>query len=159
MIIFTHKEDWFYEGNVSAQIINYFKGNFYEIVKDNSLNTKAHGVDIIVKNANSLIVMEVKGYPSKYHTKGINVGKLKVTKPQHQAKHWFGEVIMKTIYNYSKYKDEKNLKLAIGIPQNDVYSDLIEIVKDYFIKNNLDLFIYFVSEKGEITIQNLNEQG
>jgi hypothetical protein len=120
---YDHKTDWYYEGNISRALINYFIEFGFTVVKDNSDNIKERGLDIIIKNSTSYIIMEVKGYPTRFHTKGLNKGKLKITKPELQAKHWFNEVIMSTLLNYKKFRDEPNLKLAIGLPKFEIYEN------------------------------------
>jgi len=154
---YDHKSDWFYEGNISRTLINYFIKNGFSIIKDNSENIKARGVDIIIEDNASYIIIEIKGYPTCYHTKGANKGKSKVTKPKLQAKHWFKEVIMTSILNYSKYKNKPNLKMAIGLPKFEIYEKLVKNIEDYFSVNKLDFTVFFVSENSKVEIQNLNK--
>ncbi len=45
---FDHKNDWYYEGNVSKKLVEYLKNENYTILKDNSENIKSKGIDIIV---------------------------------------------------------------------------------------------------------------
>jgi len=147
---YDHKTDWYYEGNISRVLVNHFIEMGFTVLNDNSDNIKERGVDIIVKDSKSYIIIEVKGYPTRFHTKGINKGKPKVTKPEHQAKHWFNEVIMTTLLNYSKFRDEPNLKLAIGLPKFEIYEKLVNNIKDYFSDNKLEFKVYFVDENSKV---------
>ncbi len=45
-------------------------------------------------------IIEVKGYPTTVHTKGKDKGKPKPTNPKLQAKHWFSEALLSSIFNY-----------------------------------------------------------
>lgn len=154
---YDHKLDWFYEGNISRTIVNHYAKMGFTVLKDNSNNLKARGVDIIIKNSASYIIIEVKGYPTRFHTKGINKGKPKVTKPEHQAKHWFNEVIMTTLLNYKKFKGEPNLKLAIGLPKFETYEKLVKNIEGYFSDNEIDFRVCFVDENAKVEEQNLNK--
>jgi hypothetical protein len=141
-----HKSEWFYEGNISLAIVKYLINTKFSILKDNSKNIKNRGVDIIAENNKKKMLIEVKGYPSTFHTKGEYIGKIKKTKPEHQAKHWFNEVIMTSISNYSKYRAEKNIQIAIGLPQKKTYSDLLSLIKPFINDHNIKINIYLVDE-------------
>jgi len=151
---YDHKVDWYYEGNISRTLVNHFIEMGFIVLKDNSDNIKERGVDIIIKDSTSYIIMEVKGYPTGFHTKGINKGKPKVTKPELQAKHWFNEVIMTSLFNYNKFKDVPNLKLAIGLPKFETYEKLLKNIEDYFSDNKLEFKVFFVDENSIVQEQN-----
>ena len=152
---YDHKSDWYYEGNISRTLVNHFTKIGFTVLKDNSDNIKERGVDIIIEDSTSYIIMEVKGYPTRFHTKGINKGKPKVTKPEYQAKHWFNEVIMTTLLNYNKFRGKPNLKLAIGLPKYETYEKLLNNIQDYFSDNKLEFKVYFVDENSKVEEQNL----
>ena len=152
---YDHKTDWYYEGNISRVLVNHFIEMGFTVLNDNSDNIKERGVDIIVKDSKSYFIIEVKGYPTCFHTKGINKGKPKVTKPEHQAKHWFNEVIMTTLLNFNKFRDEPNLKLAIGLPKFEIYEKLVNNIKDYFSDNKLEFKVYFVDENSKVEEKDL----
>ena len=152
---FNHKTDWFYEGNISLELIENFISSKYKVIKDNSLNVRHRGVDIIVENEDFLYVIEVKGYPSIYHTKGQNKGTIKVTKPKHQAKKWLYEVIMTSISNFKTYQSNKKLRLGIGLPDNLEYRDLLKTINVFFISYSIDLYVFLIDENGAVSTVNL----
>jgi hypothetical protein len=154
---YNHETDWYYEGNISRALVQYFSEKGFTIIKHNSDNIKERGVDIIIEDSTSFIIMEVKGYPTSFHTKGPNKGKPKVTKPKLQAKHLFNEVIMSAILNYSKYRAKSNLKLAIGIPKFEIYEKLVKNIEEYFSANELEFQVYFVDEYYNVEELNLNK--
>ena len=151
---YDHKVDWYYEGNISRTLVNHFIEMGFIVLKDNSDNIKERGVDIIIRDSTSYIIMEVKGYPTRFHTKGLNKGKPKVTKPELQAKHWFNEVIMTSLFNYNKFKDVPNLKLAIGLPKFETYEKLLKNIEDYFSDNKLEFKVFLVDENSIVQEQN-----
>lgn len=156
MTEYNHQDDWFYEGQISKKLVAYFIKNGYSVLKDNSDKISARGEDIIVSIHGQQEIIEVKGYPTTVHTKGKDKGKPKPTNPKLQAKHWFSEALLSSIFNYQKQKVKNNFKLALAFPLNDRYKELIGKVEDFFTDNNLSLKVYFVDESGTVTIDNLN---
>ncbi len=156
---YDHKSDWYFEGQISHAIVRSLKNLGYQILKDNSDNTKARGEDIIAVSPNGITeIIEVKGYPSEYHTKGKQIGHPKPTKPKQQAKHWFSEVILSSIYNYAKHNDKGDFILVLGLPKMERYKELQSKVEDFFTDHNIDIKIYFVDKNGHVTIENLNSK-
>ena len=159
MADYNHKNDWFYEGNVSGALVLYLKDQGYKIIKDNSPDISARGVDIIAISPKGVSeIIEVKGYPTAYYTKTVNMGMLKKTSPKLQAKHWFSEGILSCMFNYSKYKENGAIRLALAFPLDDSgrYKELISKVEDYYTAYNIDFRIYFITKEGDISIDNLN---
>ena len=152
---YNHKTDWYYEGNISRILVNHFAKKRYDILKDNSDNIRAKGEDIIIKNEKHFIVIEVKGYPTRFHTKGPKKGERKTTKPELQAKHWFKECISTSILNYRNHSKTPNLILAIGLPKFNLYEDLLKNIKPYFSDNKLMFIVYFVDENEKVEEINL----
>lgn len=157
MADYNHTSDWYYEGNISKKLVEFFTDNEYVVIKDNSANIKARGEDIIVEQGGVKIVVEVKGYPTEFQTKGTTKGTPKVTKPTLQAKHWFSEAILSSIFNYKKHENNSNTKLAIAFPKFERYEVLVTKVKPFFKKHKIDFTVYFVHENGEVTIDNLGK--
>ncbi|MFN3444417.1 MAG: hypothetical protein ACK44D_01635 [Bacteroidia bacterium] len=123
---YDHTVDWYYEGNISKAIVTYLKSSGYEIRKDNSDKIRARGEDIIAISGDGIKeIIEVKSYPTEYHTKGNKIGHLKSTPPRLQAEHWFSDVILSSINNYLKHKRQKGkFRLALGFPNMDRYKEL-----------------------------------
>jgi hypothetical protein len=140
-------------------LVNYFIDKGYEIIKDNSYNISAKGEDIIVSIKGQREIIEVKGYPTTYYAKGPKKGEPKPTKPKLQAKHWFSEALLSSIFNYQRHKVNGNFKLALAFPLTDRYKELIGKVEDFFTDKNIDFKVYFVDETGAVTIDNLNKIG
>lgn len=156
---YDHKKDWFYEGQISSKLVEYLRNKGFEILKDNSKNINARGEDIIAVKDGITELIEVKGYPTDFYTKGQNKGLPKKTNPKLQAKHWFSEVLLSTIYNYQKHRtNKKKLQLAVAFPLFDRYTELIKNTSDFFIDFGIDIKVYFVNENGLIMEKNLNQK-
>ncbi len=156
---YDHTIDWYYEGQISSKLAEHLQSKGFEILKDNSKNIRARGVDIIAVKDGITELIEVKGYPTDFYTKGEKKGLPKKTNPKLQAEHWFSEVLLSTIYNYQKYQTNKqNLQLAIAFPLFDRYTDIIKNTSDFFIDFRIDIKVYFINEKGLIMENNLNKK-
>ena len=155
---YNHKDDWFYEGNVSGKLVEYLNAEGYEIIKDNSKKVTAHGIDVIARQPSGVIeLIEVKGYPTIFHTKGANKGEIKVPHPTLQAKHWFSEAILSSMFNYRKYKGKSDFILALAFPSDNDgrYKKLIGKVEDFFTDHKVNFKVYFVCEDGSVKVDNL----
>jgi Holliday junction resolvase-like predicted endonuclease len=152
----NHINEWFYEGRISKCLVEYLIKNGYEIIKDNSDNIYAKGEDIIASRKGLQEIIEVKGFPTTYYAKGPKKGQPKPTKPKLQAKHWFSDALLSSIFNYQKQKGNKKFILALALPLNERYKELISSVEDFFTDNGIDFKVYFIDENGFVFIDNLN---
>jgi Holliday junction resolvase-like predicted endonuclease len=151
---FDHTQDWFYEGNVSKNFVEYLKEEGHIIEKDNSDNPKAKGIDIISEKDDIVYLTEVKGYPSEYYVSGDKQGQKKPTSPKLQAKHWLSEAILSTMFNYGKEKEKrkgKEIELSVVLPKHERYRELLEQLSP-FIKDLCTeaITFYMVDKNGEV---------
>lgn len=151
---YNHKIDWYYEGNVSKAIVAFLKLQDYKIIKDNSSKISERGEDIIASKNETTLIIEVKGYPTEFHTKGKNKGQKKNTNPKLQAKHWFSEGLFALMKSYSKYTDTK-IEIALGLPKHQRYDELLEMVKAFFTEHRIGLKIFFVDDQNIVTEESL----
>jgi hypothetical protein len=151
---YDHTKDWFYEGNVSKHIVDFLEKSKYNVIKHNSNKISDRGIDIIAELNGNTELIEVKGYPTEYYTKGDKKGQKKPTNPKLQAKHWFSEAILSSVFNYADIK-YKNKVIALGLPFFPRYKELIEKVHPFFYENKLTVKVYFVNQNGNVTITNL----
>jgi Holliday junction resolvase-like predicted endonuclease len=149
---YTHVNDWDYEGNISRRIVRYLKSKGYQVLKDNSDNCRARGEDIIAVSPEGIKeVIEVKGYPTEFHTKGEKLGQRKPTNPKLQAGHWFQEALGSSINNHSKHVGRGKFVLGLGLPFVERYEQLIRKAQPFFIDNHIELKIYLVPPMGKVT--------
>jgi Holliday junction resolvase len=120
--------------------------NDWKITKFNE-NKRQKGPDIIAEKNQEQLVIEVKGYPSKYYVRGKKKGKLKPTPPELQATHWFAEAILSVLL---KKSENSKIKIAIGLSDFEKYRELIEKIK--FVRRKIGIEFYLVRENGQIEI-------
>jgi hypothetical protein len=150
-----HLVDWFHETNVCNAIAKHLLCDGFQV---RQAKLKDKGVDILASSKKENILVEVKGYPSIYHTKGKNKGSIKATDPKLQSHHWFQEALVTVLSRYSLYRETENLKLAIGFPNISRYHDLINNLCPFFIDHNIDLRVYFVDSNGQVSVSSMKGQ-
>lgn len=155
---YNHRKDWYYEGNISRMLVLYLEGLGYRITKDNSKDPSARGEDIIAVSRDGITeIIEVKGYPTGYYTKGSNIGKKNKTNPKLQAKHWFSEAMLSCFSNYSKHRNSNKFVIALAFPLVERYKELLKKVEDYFTDYNLPFKVYFVDNEGSVLVDNFSK--
>ena len=153
---FSEQNNWYHEGQVSKKLVEYLKARGYTISKDNSDRISARGADIIADIQGEKEIIEVKGYPTTVYMIGKDKGKQKRTDPKLQAKHWFSEALLSSIFNYQQSKEKYSFNLALAFPLIDRYKELIGKVEDFFTDYNISIKVYFIDMNGTVTIDNLN---
>lgn len=146
-------DDWFGESNISKALVEYLKEQGYKIIKDNSENKSAKGIDIIAEKDRKRELIEVKGYPSIFFAKG-EPGVSKTTSPRLQSTHWFDGCLSSTIKNY----ENENDVLVMAYPACARYEKLMHVRQAFFTDHDVSIKIYFVKEDGSVVIDNMNRK-
>ena len=95
--------DWYWEGNVVDAVERYLSSNGWEIVAKANTHSKEQGVDLHAVRAGKTLLVEVKGYPSKYYRDPTRSGDKKPTNPTNQAQQWYSHALLKAIRLQTKY--------------------------------------------------------
>ena len=144
MTSWQYEDEWFEETNVSTKIRDYLVSTGYQIIKFNEDKTKK-GYDIETKKDSTMMVVEVKGYPSEEYVSGDNKGQKKPTHPNLQAKHWFSEALLTLLL--AKCNDW-DTKISFGLPDFPKYRELIAKITP--IMKNAEIDCIFVKENGDV---------
>ena len=143
----SYEEEWYEEMHIAKHIRDYLTNNGYEITRFNE-DKMLHGNDLIaVKNGKELII-EVKGFPSRYYVRGPKAGLPKPTHPNLQAKHWFSDALRALMNAKSVNLDAE---IAFGFPECKKYHDFIDKISP--LLGRLDCHCYFVDQNGSIKYQ------
>ncbi|GGH01493.1 hypothetical protein GCM10007415_42030 [Parapedobacter pyrenivorans] len=153
---YDYTTEWFYESKISTEIVNHLNAMGYTFEKDNSDKIQNKGEDIVAVKHNTRWVIEVKGYPANVITRGKRKGEPKKTRPDDQAKIWFGKALVGCMKFYRRHcnKQEK-LKLAIALPKKKVYMDLAKEFSLFFRNFHINFFVLLVDKRGKIKKINL----
>lgn len=96
-------ENWFWEGNIQAKVIEYLVSQNCHIRSVADTATRQQGIDIIAEKNGKKLCVSVKGFPNATPR----------TNPSVQAGHWFKQAIFDMI----DYRErDKNVMLALALP-------------------------------------------
>jgi len=105
--------------------------------------TREAGVDLHATKDGKVLLVEIKGYPSKFYMRGEKKGLQKPTNPRTQARHWYSEVLLSAILRKT---DQPTANVAIAFPEFDVFVNFARRTEEALRK--LDIGVIFVDESG-----------
>lgn len=131
-------ENWFWEGNVQAKVINYLVGQGYNIRSVADTASHQPGKDVVAEKDGEHLWVSVKGYPQGTDR----------TNPSAQAGHWFKQVIFDVI----EYRErDGNVLLAVALPDYPRYRSLA--LKISWFKPVANFSYLWVKEDGAVSAE------
>lgn len=137
--------DWFWEGNVADSLARYLSAAGWQIASKANSHSKERGVDIHASRGDAMLLIEVKGYPSKNYRDPRRAGERKPTNPTNQAQHWYSHAVLKAMRLQTKYPDAK---VAVAFPDFPRYRTLFQETQGAFKK--LDLALLLITKDGDV---------
>jgi len=141
------ENEWFWEGNVVRALAEYLRNKDWKIERTANTESRETGVDIFARKGEEVLLIEIKGYPSKNYQRGKKKGTPKVTAQGTQARHWFGEVLLSAILRQTEHP---TATVAIALPDFTVYNNLIRRSRNAL--NKLGILIFVVKKNEPIEI-------
>jgi hypothetical protein len=145
--------EWHCERMVVGSVVSYLKQEGWTIESVADTETRAHGADIRAQREGRLLIVEAKGYPLTVYARGKNKGQPKPTKPDVQARHWYGHVLFDAILRQSKYPAAI---IAVALPDFPVFTSLI--ARTQFALCKLGIGVYLVRATGSVERIELTSQ-
>jgi hypothetical protein len=105
------------------------------------------GADIRAQRQGQILIVEVKGYPSKVYERGTRSGQPKPTNPATQARHWVAEALLTALLRQSESEADQ---VAIAFPDFPVYTKLLARLAEPVTKLGLQVLI--VRESGLVVV-------
>lgn len=134
----TKKENWFWEGNVQAQVVSYLAGQGYQIMSVADTASRQRGKDIEAENNGKTVWISVKGYPE---------GTTK-TQPSTQAGHWFKQAV----FDILEYRGENtDVELGLAIPDFPRYRNLADKIR--WLQPVAEFTYYWVEDSGNVLVE------
>jgi hypothetical protein len=137
----SHSKDssrqWFWEGNVQAQLVRYLSGQNYRIRSVADTLTKQRGIDIVAERNGEVLWISVKGYPAGTDR----------TPPSTQAGHWFKQAIFDVL---SYRGQDKSVSLGVGLPDYKRYRALSSKID--WLRPIADFRYFWVEETGVVSV-------
>jgi hypothetical protein len=118
----------------------------WSIKRTANTESRESGVDIRAQKEDEILLVEVKGYPSKVYERGVNQGQPKRTNPSTQARHWYGEVLLSAILRQG---GSPQATVAIALPKFTVYTNLIQRTQHALSKMGVEVFV--IDESGVVS--------
>ncbi len=141
-------DDWFWEGNVVAQIVNYLRETGWTIEQVADTKKFESGDDIRATRDGETLIIEVKGYPAAVYMQGKKKGQ---PKPQSirtsQISRWFGALLLTAILRQS---DNPGAVVGMALPNFPEYRRLLE--RTAVSLQKLDLIVFIVHENGQVEV-------
>lgn len=140
-------DDWFWEGNVVTAVAENLRNMGWAIESIADTKTRAPGVDLHATKDGKVLLVEVKGYPSKFYMRGEKQGTEKPTNAGTQARHWYSEVFLSAIIRQT---DCPTATVAIAFPEFDVFVKRVKQTENALRK--LDINVFFINESGSMRL-------
>lgn len=137
--------DWFWEGNVTNAVANYLREQGWAIISQADTGKKERGVDIRAARLKEILMIEVKGYPSRGYRDPNRSGETKPTSPSLQAQHWYAHALLKAVRMQSAYPAAQ---VAIALPDFPRYRSLFN--ESAAALRLLRVVTLFVAETGQV---------
>jgi hypothetical protein len=139
--------DWFWEGNVVIAVAENLRKRGWTIEGTANTETREAGVDLHATKNGKVLLVEIKGYPSKFYMRGEKKGLPKPTNPRTQARHWYSEVLLSAILRKTV---QPAAIVAIAFPEFDVFESFVRRTEEALRK--LGISVLFVDESGGMRI-------
>lgn len=143
------KDDWFWEGNVQNNIIDYLKSDNYSDIRSVDTESKEKGPDITAIKSKRKWIIEVKGYPSDKYVADFGQkkkGEKKSSKPSTQAGKWFSGALLSVLL---KKGDNPDSEIGIGYPDFQTYISKLNRIS--YVRKQLGVHVFIVDENGTVT--------
>lgn len=144
---------WSWEGSVVRAVVSFLNARGWSIEAIANTETGEPGADIKARKSDRVLIVEVKGYPSKTYERGSRKGQPKRTNPATQARHWFGEALLTALLRRAENRQHH---VAIAFPEFAVYTKLLMRVAESL--KVLRLIVLLVQESGTVVIAQDQEQ-
>jgi len=138
---------WCWEGNVVRTVVSYLTDRGWTIETIADTATGEPGADIQATRSDQILVVEVKGYPSKFYERGPKVGQPKRTNPSTQARHWVAEALLTALLRQS---NGQTTQVAMAFPEFDVYTKLLARIRQSI--SQLGLMVLIIGESGRVDV-------
>jgi hypothetical protein len=103
------------------------------------------GEDIVAVKDGIVRIVEVKGWPSSVYERGAKKGQSKSTRPETQARHWFGDALLTALLRRDRSPDAE---IFLAFPSMATYERLL--MRTASALGNLEIGVYIVSSDGEV---------
>ena len=135
---------WPHESAVQAALVSWLAREHWQILRVADTETRERGVDVIAKQRDTRLEVEVKGYPATTYLRGAKAGEPKPTNPGLQASHWLANAILKAMRLRG---GDANTRVAIALPDMPRYESLLHEIDKSLQGARIEAWL--ISEDGQ----------
>ena len=118
--------EWFWEGNVVNTVGRGLASKGWKIESQADTRSKERGVDLRASRAGTVLLVEVKGFPSKSYRDPQRADEHKPTNPTNQAQQWYSHALLKALRLQTAYPQAR---VALAFPDFPRYRTLFSETK------------------------------
>jgi hypothetical protein len=105
-------EDLYWEGNVVEALAKQLERDGWTIVTKANTHSKERGVDIHAERAGRVLLIEAKGFPSRFYRNPERASETKPTNPTNQAQQWYSHALLKAMRLQTKHPDARGFGVS-----------------------------------------------
>jgi hypothetical protein len=137
-------DSWLDESAVQQRLVRWLESEGWTILRQ--AMGREHGTDIDAERDGELMSIEVKGYPRRIHTFGVNKGKTRTWHPAAQARTYYGNALHSAL---TMLHADPTRGVAIALP--DVQSYRLQFERSRTPLTQLGIRMLFVDRNGRVT--------
>jgi hypothetical protein len=137
-------DSWLDESSVQEHVVQWLESNGWTILRQ--AMGRERGTDIDAERDGELLSIEVKGYPRRIHTFGVNKGKTRKWHPAAQARTYYGNALHAAL---TMLHADATRGVAIALPDVQLYRWQYERSRTPLTQ--LGIRMLFVNKNGTVT--------
>lgn len=142
----TTAEEWHSEAAIQGAVVLHLALAGWTVLSVANTATREHGVDIEASRGVNRVVVEVKGYPSRFYADPRRAGEPKPALPASQARVWFSQAVYAAMRLRTT---QPTWASVIALPDFPTYRRLSEGVA--WALGQCAVQVWWVSEDGAVT--------
>ncbi len=146
------EDDWFWEGNVQARVIEYMKvEEGFSILSPGHPVPAEQGLEIVAERTNDGVSIQrlvvVRGWPSPLYTRGSLAGQPRNSRPEVVARGWIAQAVLDIALGRGADPD---LELGLAIPAMASYVRYLQRLRWFMAASRA--CVYMVSQEGNVSV-------
>jgi len=144
--------DWFHEDRVVEVLVKHLRETGWTIGRVPSASLKEQGVDVTATRDSETLLVEAKGYPSRYYRDESRRQEQKRTDPSNQAQQWYSHALLKAVRLQSKHR---SARVAMAFPDFPRYRQLF--VETASGLEKLGVTVFFIRDDGNVELGDIDK--
>ncbi len=139
------RTEWHWEGRVQDAFAAHLRDEGWSIARMADTASRERGIDIVAEREGRRMLVEVKGFPSRFYVRGPRTGQTKRTSPNLQARHWLAHGFHASAVARSRNPEADVVLVLPDVPR---YQDLLSGIS--LALQRLEIGVYLVGSDGGV---------